>query len=208
MLMQTIQEQKLLFFSMKRTKSHLGFIILSCFIIGLGLFQLLIKSNRSAVLSIEPPIVPISTPKPVVLSQISPDGTHTVSLNTVSDSTEIMINNEVVVQRPVEVGIDLEIPFNTWSPDDKYFFLREKSEQGDEYLVMAASGKHFADDSPSLKVKELFAVFHPEATIVDATGWAAPTLLILNAKSGTETKMSFWFDISTHQFIRLSNYFY
>ena len=73
---------------------------------------------------------------------------------------------------------------------------------------MTASGKYFVGDLPYLKVKELFTVVHPDLTIVDVTGWAAPTLLIINAKSGNETNMSFWFDVSTHKFIRLSNYFY
>ena len=208
MLMHLTQVQKLLFFNMKKTKSYLGFIILSCFIVGLELCLLLINLNKSVVMSIESPTAPMSTPKPVVHSQISPDGTHTVGLSTISDTTEIKVNNEVVSRKPVDPGVELLVPFNTWSPDDKYFFLCEKSEQGDEYLVMTASGKYFVGDLPYLKVKELFTVVHPDLTIVDVTGWAAPTLLIINAKSGNETNMSFWFDVSTHKFIRLSNYFY
>ena len=120
---QTIQEPKLLFFNMKKTKSYLGFIILSCLIIGLGIFLLLINLNKSVVLSIEPPITSVSTPEPVVLTQISPDGTHTVSLSTISGITEILVNNEVIIRKDVDPGVELQVPFNTWSPDDKYFFF-------------------------------------------------------------------------------------
>lgn len=193
---------------MKKTKSYLGFIVMFCTIIGLGLFLVLINLNKSVVLSVEPPITSQPVLEPVKLSQVSPDGTHTVSLSTISGITEILVNDEVVIRRPVESGLDLLIPFNTWSPDDKYFFLHEKRLDSDEYLVMMKNGKYFADESPSLKVKELFAIVHPETTIVDVTGWAAPTLLIINAKNSSETNMSYWFDVTTHKFIRLSNYFY
>lgn len=195
---------------MQKTKPYLGYIFIVSFVAALGIFLFQMNKKESAVMSIEPPaIAAVASPEPTAIpSQISPDGSSTVSLKTIGNTTEIMVNDEVVATRPNESSPHLLIPFNTWSPDDKYFFLEAKGEVDSEYFVYTSSGKSYADGAPYLMVRDLFAQAHPESAIVDVTGWAAPALLIINAKSHNEAKMSFWFEVTSRKFIRLSNYFY
>ena len=194
---------------MKKSKSFFGYLLFLSFVVGLLVYLLQMNRNRSVVLSIEPeaPIVQ-ATPIPTPISQVSPDGTYTVTLKTKGDLHEILVNDALISTRSMESGTSLSIPFNTWSPDDKYFFLKATNNDKNEYLVMTGSGKPFAGDVSYLMVTDQFAQAHPESQIVDVTGWAAPTLLIVNAKSENEAKMTFWFDVQTQKFIRLSNYFY
>lgn len=145
--------------------------------------------------------LPSPAPSPIPLEsseQISPDGTHMVKLKKRGRETEILVNEQKVANLS---GSELLIPFNTWSPDNKYFFLKETSEVGDDYLVYKTRGEL------DTTIAELFKQAYPDNTITEVTGWAAPTLMLVNAKSTTDNKMSYWFDVQTHKFIRLSSYF-
>lgn len=194
---------------MKKNKSVFGYLFLSGILVGFFMYLYLVNQRGSVVLSVETPPQQFQVPPtPSPLAQISPDGTHMLSLKTKGDLTELYVNDEVISTRTMEPGTVLSIPFNTWSPDNKYFFLKATKPDNTEYLVMTRSGKPFAGDILYFMIRDLFATAHPESEIVEVTGWAAPTLLIINAKSGTEAKMSFWFDVQTQKFIRLSNYFY
>lgn len=196
---------------MKKNKSIFGYTLLSGFVIGFLVLIYQINRSRSVVLSVETPPVTAhaqASPVPTHMAQISPDGTHTVTLRTKGDLSEILVNEKLIATRSMEPDTILGVPFNTWSPDNKYFFLKATNNNKNEYLVMNSTGKSFADETPYLMVGALFVKEHPETEIVDVTGWAAPTLLIINAKSDSEAKMSFWFDVQTQKFIRLSNYFY
>lgn len=187
---------------MKTIKSLWPFVLLSP-IVGAGIYFIgnyqRARVNPSLVLSVTPP-TPSPTPK--AKDQVSPDGTQTVMLTTMGEQIKIFVNDQQISTKRIGPGEEFLVPFNTWSPNNKYFFLNLKKIIGDEYLVMKATGEE------SLIVSELFVQAYPENTIVSVTGWASPTLLILNAKSEKEADMSFWFDVQTHKFFRLSTYFY
>lgn len=191
---------------MLKNKSGSVFILVLVLFVGLGafLFQTYQKHRATAadVLLVVPPS-PAPTDAPVTKSQVSPDGTHTVTLKTKGEVTEILVNDQVVATRRVVPEAKLSLSFNTWSPDNKYFFIQE----GSEYLMMTATGKPFADGAPYLTVMELFTKTYPDTTITAVTGWSAPTLLTINASSASGEKMTFWFDIQSRKFIRLSSYF-
>lgn len=103
---------------------------------------------------------------------------------------------------------DLEIPYNTWSPDNVYFFLTEGASIAKHYYVFQSSGELFADTIPFISLKPLFEEQVPNYIIEDVTGWAGPTLLIVNtrAKEGG-AKVSFWFDVPSQSFMQLGTYF-
>lgn len=156
------------------------------------------------------PALPIPSPAPKLpnLSQVSGDGVATVSIKQAGELAEIIVDGKMILTKKTEPSRQLSVPYNAWSPDNKYFFLTEKMGDASEYLVMKSNGSSFNNDVPYLMIRDQFAKDYPDVTIKSVTGWAAPTLIILNAKSENEDNMSFWFDVQTQKFIRLSTYFY
>ena len=154
-----------------------------------------------------------------VSSMDSPEGSKTLVLQKTQDSKGATYSafvstksHEQVQQVLTEAASDsdsLSIPFNTWSPDTVFLFLTKKTPIINHYLVFNSSGEWFGDDAPYLSVQELFTDQVPNYVIEDVTGWAAPNLLIVNAKSAEneQSKVSFWFDVPSKSFIQLSTYF-
>ena len=57
-------------------------------------------------------------------------------------------------------------------------------------------------------MEELFAQKYADYKITDVTGWAAPTLLVVNTdKLDGTVGPSFWFDVASLSFTRLSTRF-
>lgn len=101
----------------------------------------------------------------------------------------------------------MSIPFNAFSSDNSYVFLKETKDGEYHYLVFKSSGELFANGQAFLDVTPLFAAYTKTYTISDVTGWADPTLLVVNATSTNGTLYSFWFDVASHSFIPLENVF-
>lgn len=176
-----------------------------------GLVLIILLKYRFSSLSINSVVsIPSDAPlpTPTTVSQISPDGTYTITINTLNGESIIYVNEKVIMTKIFGMLGEISIPFNTWSPDNKYFFLNAVGEKGNEYLVMRATGMPVSSDTEFYMISDLFSQNYPDFVITSVTGWASPTLLIVNASSQKEPKMSFWFDVQSHKFIRLSNYFY
>ncbi len=105
-------------------------------------------------------------------------------------------------------GVTFSIPGNAVSPDDKYLFIQETLPGKTLYLVFSVDGKPLKKDLPLIEFTEAFAVKYPNLKITEATGWAAPTLIVFNTdKAEGGTGPSFWFDILSQSFIQLTNRF-
>lgn len=105
-------------------------------------------------------------------------------------------------------NIMVSIPLNTVSPDNKYLFLRQAETGKTNYLVLSTTGELLSPDSPAIEFAELFASKQPNYKITEVTGWAAPTLIVVNTDKITGgTGPSFWFDLASRSFIQLSNRF-
>ena len=103
---------------------------------------------------------------------------------------------------------DLLIPYNTWSPDNKYLFLKEITPTTNNYYVLTASGAPLKEGVKYVNIQELFSQKQPDYSITDVTGWADPNLIVVNTKSNKEGRLvSFWFEVSSQVFIQLSTYF-
>jgi len=110
--------------------------------------------------------------------------------------------------KKVPLGTTLSIPLNTFSPDDKYIFLKETGEGGIGYLLLSASGTPLDKDALTLEISGLFLDKYPDYIITDVTGWGGVNLIVINTdKSDGGTGPSFWFDVSSHSFIQLSTRF-
>ena len=102
----------------------------------------------------------------------------------------------------------MSIPFNAVSPDNKYLFLKQDQSDKTRYLVLTTSREPLSQDAPTIEFAELFEAKYPEYKITAVTGWGGLNLIVFNTdKIDGGTGPSFWFDLSGHSFIRLSNRF-
>jgi hypothetical protein len=115
--------------------------------------------------------------------------TYTFTSSTGSFYTQTLTSN-----------ISMSIPVNTWSPDNKYFFIKESGSEN-IYLVISPLGE-------STNINDKFKAKYTDYVITDVTGWAAPNLLIVNTNKLDDTKgPSIWFDITSGGFTILSTRF-
>lgn len=149
-------------------------------------------------------------------SQISPDGTMKLNMKkthnrdgtltylfTVTDGSGG--NEHEVYTTKSEGSENLSIPFNTWSPDDKYVFI-QKNESG--ALVFKESGEPIVNDQIYFDVGEIFGEKIKNVTPTLVTGWASETLLIINTQKEDNTKgPSYWFEVPSKAIIQLSSAF-
>lgn len=176
-------------------------------------------TNRSLISSAAAPIAQIPLPTeapagPTVSVMDSPEGSETLTLE-----KQGMVYSLFVTAKPDGQKVQiftkeepnsqtLEIPFNTWSVENNYVFLKEKTPSQMNYLVFQSNGSVFSNNSVSISVQEHFKEKVPNYEIEDVTGWAGNTSLIVNAKEvGGERKLSFWFEVPSQSFIQLGTYF-
>ena len=175
-------------------------------------------------LSMAPLVSPIPTPTPVpelpkVMNVESPDMKQTLTMkeqkngssvtHTFLTSGEKEHAQQQVFTKTVDLPKTITIPFNAWSPGgNKYFFLKETVNRLHIYIVLTSLGKPVARDLQTVVVEELFAKKYADYKITDVTGWAAPTLLVVNTdKLDGTVGPSFWFDVASLSFTRLSTRF-
>ncbi len=146
-------------------------------------------------------------------SVISPDGK--MSLNLKKEEVESGIKYTFFVKemtsgietevfyKTVPTGENISIPANTFSPDNKYVFLKEEGVVQANYFVLSV------DQSPnSLKIlnplnfSDLFNQKYDNYKITDVTGWGGINLIVVNTNGP-----SFWFEVPSKAFIQLSNRF-
>lgn len=187
------------------------------------------QKSHPTIVSAIPPIPSIS-PTPIIAkkaqaagpilfaSRESPEGSKELLMkkeegNLTTYSFFILDNSEnletPLYSTRVNSSQSYSIPYNAWSPDDKYVFIKEDTNAGANYYVFLTSGKPFSDVSPYIEITSLFTQKFPGYKIEDVTGWADPNLLIINTR--TETGgfgPSFWFAVSSRSFIQLATRFY
>jgi len=162
--------------------------------------------------------VPEVTPIPVQTTTMdSPDGTRTLTMKKeqTSETTVHSINvsdagnvGQTIFNKELQDTQSLSIPYNTWSPDNKYFFLKESTPSVANYYVFSASGTPLSENVQYANIQDLFSQKFPDYQITDVTGWADPVLIIVNTTSNkTGQNASFWFDVTSLSFIQLGTFF-
>src|SRR5581483_10289178 len=169
-------------------------------------------SNSSQMLA--PTIIPALHVE--TATQPSPDGTHELVLKTTHTSNSILSyiltatdatgnNAQTIYTASSSASEAWSIPFNTWSPDDTYVFIQKAD--GDA-LVFDASGKEIVPGQMFLDVGSVFSAGGRTDSYHETTGWASPTLLIINTTKSDNTKSSsYWFEVPTQAIIQLSSQF-
>jgi len=144
----------------------------------------------------------------------SPDGTRILTIEKKDNFYTIFVTSNLddkkvqIFKKEKINSSQLEIPYNTWSPDNVYFFLKEKNAAIDNYLVFQSSGEIFLNNLSYLSIQEPFKLNAPDYTIEEVTGWAAPNLIVVNTKQNDfDNKSSFWYEVPSQAFIQLGTYF-
>jgi hypothetical protein len=189
------------------------------------------KSNQSAVTQSpstkatqSPTQVPTQAPPAVVVSgptqtsatsQISSDGTQSVTIQTVQNKLGPQTDNILTANSTTPVwsktlspGESLSIPFNTWSPDNNYFFLLDNSGSAQKILVFQANGSPFTSGQSYLDLTQAFSNYGSSDTFDQASGWAADNLIVIltTAPDGSEGT-SYWFGVPDSSITPLATMF-
>jgi len=141
----------------------------------------------------------------LTLEQKKGDGTVTYTFLITDEETG---SQKEIFFKTVSSGTVISVPDNTFSSDNKYVFFKEVGLGVSDYYVLTTSGAPVYKDLQSFNFSGLFAEKHKDYVITDATGWAGPTLVVVNTdKSNGGVGPSFWFDIASKSYILLSNRF-
>lgn len=129
--------------------------------------------------------------------------TQTFSITTEKEKTPLEVYSE---ESPADKPI--QVPFNTFSPDNKYIYLKFESSGKPEYKVLRTDGKNIKGEEKTVEITDLFYKKFQDFTITDITGWAGNGLIVVNTDLlDGKTGPSFWFDLYNFSFIRLSTRF-
>lgn len=176
--------------------------------------------NASAV-SIDSPLAgaPTKEPEQSISSQISPDGEKKVIMETTSneDNTKTYnisvsdgsgANENLIFSKILDAASSIAIPFNTFSSDNKYFFIQENANNNISIFVFHTSGEPFSDTEKYLEGVSLFKDRNTGYNFSEATGWASESLIIMNTTGEDGAKgPSYWLEIPSKAVIQLSTEF-
>lgn len=188
-------------------------------VIAIGVFTVIRPADRQNSPPTWPVLASDPTPNPSqVTTVLSPDGKVTLVMKEKKDEeavthTFVISSNEDGVSReifvktlPQETG--LTIPYNAFSPDNKYFFLAESAPTQKNWFVVSASGLTFGEGIQTLDVSSPFREKYTDYTIADVTGWGGVNLVVINTEKSTGGRgPSFWFDVGSRSYIQLSHTF-
>lgn len=127
--------------------------------------------------------------------------TYTFSVSSKANPIE-----EELLVKSTTSEITYSIPPNSWSPDNNYVFVKEQTASTSGFYVLPIKSE-VTSNLKELNIAELFTKKYPSLTLIDITGWASATLLILTTKNEQEKGPSFWFDIPSRSFTQLSTRF-
>lgn len=134
--------------------------------------------------------------------------TEVNQLQIVDEKNSEIKPKEFLFSEKLQSGETISIPFNTWSPDNKYFFLKRSSLNTTEFLVFKATGESFSE-TPYLNITELFLKKEFPYKIKEVTGWASNTYAVVQTinPETMQNGPSYWFNVYNGGFIQLSSSF-
>lgn len=157
-------------------------------------------------------------PKTQTFSQVSPDGKKKLSMVaspaksgttyafSVEDTTSG--NSQPLYSITLPETESMTVPFNAFSPDDRYVFLTHVGKGGtDAWVFRVDASPILADGTMSLDMKAIFDSRATGNTYQEATGWASETLVIVNTATPNGTRQSYWIEIPSKALIPLSTQF-
>ncbi len=193
-------------------KNFIGVLVI---IVLVGAAYLIYSSAKVGILqkslaSKESPIVGlVQTPPPAVSAGEvhSADGSMNLVMKKVVTGesaaysfyvTGNSIQNLLIFSKTITNG-EMSIPGNSWSPDNKFLFIKGKEGTVSSYLVFKANGESFTDGNKYLDVAALYNDKKMDYVLKDVTGWDAPGLLHVFTNGP-----SYWFELASKAFLQLA----
>src|SRR5258708_6331922 len=126
-------------------KIILSIITIVIVIILLFLFLENYKNKNSIPLAIQIPtnFTANATSPSDSVSVMSPNGKTSLTMKTITNKNSIIYSfntDSLVYTKTTTTSDNFSIPFNTWSPDNKYIFLKETDGQIYSFLALNSSG--------------------------------------------------------------------
>lgn len=196
------------------------------FIIAVLAIIFTIQLSRSSSLlsgfSFAETILPVPTLVPVkevsYKSEVhSPDGTMKIVMEkttrpqalsnyilTVSEMSGA--NKKIILSNTLGESQEIQIPDNSWSPDNKYLFVKENDNGKLSFFIFKATGESFSDGKEFIDAVPLFEDKKYEFKLSDITGWDSNNLLhVFTVKADSTKGPSFWFDVEGKNFYILGS---
>ncbi len=106
-----------------------------------------------------------------------------------------------IIQFLLDNDTKIEIPFNAWSTDNQYFFVKQIAENNTKFLVFQAEGQKFQDQQ-FIDLNNAFAQRATGYELDQATGWANANLLIVTTKQTDQSAgPKYWFVAANQRFL-------
>jgi hypothetical protein len=180
-------------------------------IVVLAVFNISLIKNKSPSAPVPEAVIPLVEASETT-SMDSPDGKLTLVVKTTKNGDVVTytfsISGKEIFVKTVDASITISIPYNTWSPDNKYVFLKEGGEAGASYFVLFVLKDSSSQNDQTANINDLFAKKYSDLKIADVTGWGGINLVIVNSLKNDGAKgPSFWFEMPSHSFIQLSTHF-
>ena len=137
----------------------------------------------------------------------SPDGEMNLIMRATANNSEITYTFSVedkdkkgkktIFTKSLSQEFSMSLPPNSWSPDNKYVFIKQTSPQSfSDYFVFKADGEPFAGGEEYISVVPAFNSKVTNYTLSEVTGWDSPSLLHIFTDNGNnEQGPSYWFGI-------------
>lgn len=102
----------------------------------------------------------------------------------------------------------ISVPFNVFSPDNKFIFLKAERLGDPEYLLFRTDGIDLKGGVKFVEITSLFSEQHPDYIITEITGWGSYSQLIINTNNTDGSKgPSWWLHASSLSFQKLNTRF-
>lgn len=157
-------------------------------------------------------------PGPKTTTILAPNGLMSLVINeetskgTITDTFSVSDANggpqKQIYSETLAEGTTITVPYNTFSPDNKYIFLRRNSPTEQGYFVLKTDGTPFKNAEKTIDFVSLFNSKYPNTPASDVTGWGGMTLIVVNVeKPGGGVDRSYWYDVASNSIIPLSTRF-
>ncbi|MEX2013054.1 MAG: hypothetical protein WD967_01480 [Candidatus Levyibacteriota bacterium] len=194
-------------------KKILLLTLLAAFIVG-GLAYNYYPSSTSPFIPTvkEPDSTPASispvVPEPIVTTKEvrSPDGSMKLIMKKTKNENSAVYSfvvsgpeseNIEIYTKTLAVG-EMNVPLNSWAPDNKYLFIEENDGTNTNYLIFKATGEEFLEGVAYIDFLSHYNEKMKQHTLRDVTGWDAPGLLYVRT-SGP----AYWFELGSNAFYQL-----